>query len=289
MMKKVAITGANGYIASLIQKTNQNNFVFLPITRKTLAMDDPEKIRDYFMNLDFDIVLHTAANATTADCEEHPEQTHIVNVQSVMAIADVCKERNKRMIFFSTEQCFNGQTKEGPFTEEDELISVTNYGKQKAEADRYIQTHLGDYVTLRLSWMMGLAQPGVKPSPNIVKNAMHAVVNEVPTLFTVNEVRGMTYARRLADQFAAITELPSGVYHFSSVNERNTYESAKLVARKMGISEERIAKFILPNTERYKDRFRDYRLDNGKITAAGIKLGTFEEDLEACLKDYGWM
>lgn len=289
MMKKVAITGANGYIASLIQKTNQNNFVFLPITRKTLAMDDPEKIRDYFMNLDFDIVLHTAANATTADCEEHPEQTHIVNVQSVMAIADVCKERNKRMIFFSTEQCFNGQTKEGPFTEEDELISVTNYGKQKAEADRYIQTHLEDYVTLRLSWMMGLAQPGVKPSPNIIKNAMHAVVNEVPTLFTVNEVRGMTYARRLADQFAAITKLPSGVYHFSGVNERNTYESAKLVARKMGISEERIAKFILPNTERYKDRFRDYRLDNGKITAAGIKLGTFEEDLEACLKDYGWM
>lgn len=288
-MKKIAVTGANGYIASLIQKTNKENFIFLPITRKELSLDDPKKVYDYFMKLDFDIVLHTAANAATADCENEPEKTRIVNTEATMMIANACQERKKRMIFFGTEQSFNGQTKEGPFKEDDELISVTNYGKQKTEADLYIQKHVEDYVILRLSWMMGMAQPGIKPSPNIIKNTMTAIYQEKASLFTVNEVRGMTYARNLADQFVQITNLPSGVYHFSNVNTRNTYESAKFIARKLGISEERIAKYILPNTERYADRFRDYRLDNTKIKAQGIKLGTFEEDVESCLKDYGWL
>lgn len=288
-MKKIAITGANGYLASLIQKTNANDCIFLPITRKDLSLNDPKKVYDYFMNLDFDIVLHTAANATTADCDNHPEETHLVNTQATIAIANACKEKNKRLIFFGTEQSFNGVTQEGPFKEDHELISVTNYGKQKMEADLYIQQHLQDFIILRLSWMMGMAQPGITPSPNIIKNVMQAILQEKPTLFTVNEVRGMTYARKLADQFMKVIELPSGVYHFSNENHLNTYESALLVARKLGVDENRMKKFILPNTERYSDRFRDYRLDNTKIKAQGICLTTFEEDVEACLKDYGWM
>lgn len=288
-MKKIAVTGANGYIASLIQKTNTDKFEFIPLTRKELSLDDPAQVKSYFEALDFDIVLHTAADATTAHCEEQPEMTHKINTESVMAIADVCKAKNKKMIFFGTEQSFNGKTTEGPFKEDDELVSVTNYGKQKTEADLYIQENLSDYIILRLSWMMGMAQPGVKPSPNIIKNVMNAVFNEKPTLFTVNEVRGMTYAKYLAEQFVDIIELDSGVYHFSNVNNLNTYESAKLVAKKLGVSDERIEKFILPNTERYADRFRDYRLDNTKIKSKGIKLQTFEEDVEECLKDYGWM
>lgn len=288
-MKKIAITGANGYIASLIQKTNKDLFEFIPVTRKDVALDHPEQVKEYFERLDFDMVLHTAASTQTADCENNPELTHKINTESVIAIADVCKQKKKRFIFFGTEQSFNGQRKEGPFKEHDELISVTNYGKQKAEADRYIQEHLEDYVTLRLSWMMGMAQPGIKPSPNIIKNVMKAVFFEKPTLFTVNEVRGMTYARHLADQFKEIIKLPTGVYHFSNENKLNTYESAKLVAKKLGVDDEKIDQFILPNTERYADRFRDYRLDNTKIKSQGIQLGTFEDDVEACLKDYGWL
>jgi len=201
----------------------------------------------------------------------------------------VCKAKGKRFMFLSTEQCFNGKTVEGPFKEEDELVAVTNYGKQKKEADEYVQANIDDYVMLRLSWMMGLDMPGIKASPNIIKNVTTALAKEKPTLFTVNEVRGMTYMANLANQFDKLVELPTGVYHFTSTNNLNTYEAAKLVAKKFGASDETIAKIILPNTERYKDRFRDYRLDNTKIKAHGIELGTFEEDVEACLKDFGWM
>lgn len=288
-MKKIAVTGANGYVASLIMKTNKDKFEFIPLTRKDIAMDDPTAVKKFFEELDFDIVLHTAADATTAHCEETPELTHKINTESAIAIADVCKAKGKRFMFLSSEQCFNGKTVEGPFKEEDELCAVTNYGKQKVEADEYVRANLEDYVMLRLSWMMGLSMPGVKASANIIKNVTTALTKEKPTLFTVNEVRGMTYMANLANQFDKIVELPNGVYHFTSTNNLNTYEAAKLIAKKFGASDETIAKIILPNTERYKDRFRDYRLDNTKIKSCGIELGSFEEDVDACLKDFGWM
>lgn len=288
-MKKIAVTGANGYIASLIQLYNQDKFAFIPVTRQIVSLDNPQEVKAYFESLDFDIVLHTGANATTADCENKPEMTHKINTESTMMIADVCKQKGKRLIFFGTEQSFNGKTSEGPFKEEDELVAVTNYGQQKKEADLYIQENMDNYIILRLSWMMGMAQPGIKTSPNIIRNVMNAIYNELPTLFTVNEIRGMTYAKYLVNQFDKIVNLKSGVYHFSNVNILNTYESAKLVARKLNVSQERIDKFILANRDRYADRFRDYRLDNTKIKSCGITLQTFEEDVEECLKDYGWM
>lgn len=288
-MKKIVVTGANGYLASLVMKTNAGKYEFIPVTRKDVDLSEPTKVKEYFESLEFDVVLHTAADATTAHCEETPELTHRINTESTIAIADVCKAKGKRFMFLSTEQCFNGKTVEGPFKEEDELVAVTNYGKQKKEADEYVQANIDDYVMLRLSWMMGLDMPGIKASPNIIKNVTTALTKEKPTLFTVNEVRGMTYMANLANQFDKLVELPTGVYHFTSTNNLNTYEAAKLVAKKFGASDETIAKIILPNTERYKDRFRDYRLDNTKIKANGIELGTFEEDVEACLKDFGWM
>ena len=53
-------------------------------------------------------------------------------------------------------------------------------------------------------------------------------------------------------------------------------------------SPEAVERCILPNKERYADRFRDFRLDNTKTAAAGIELGTLESDVERCLADFGW-
>lgn len=287
-MKRIAVTGTHGYIASLVRLYNSDTFEFVPVGRSDVDYSNPAAVSRYFSRLDFDLLFHTAANATTADCENDPEGTHVVNCEDAIEIAKVCQERGKRMIFISTEQIFNGKTEPGPFTEEDEPACVTRYGQQKLEAETWIRENLDDYLVLRFSWMFGMALPGVTPSPGIVVNTLKALRTRTPTLFTVNEKRCMTYAQHLADQFPAITELPSGVYHLASSNMLNTYESAKVVAARFGYSEADIEHCILPNTERYTDRFRDFRLDSSKIRAAGIELATFEEDIDRCATDFGY-
>lgn len=285
---KVIITGGNGYIASLTKKLNPQ-IEWVSIDRNELDLSNPEAVKEYFENAEFDAVFHTGAMAQTADCENYPELTHRINVESTIEIAKVCAKRNARLVFISTEQVFNGKTEAGPFKEESEPVCVTAYGNHKIECEKYIYANMNNYIVLRFSWMMGLSYPGVRTSPNIIDNVMKAMFYQNPTKFTVNEIRGMTYAKHLAENFAKILELPAGTYHFSNVNKNNTYESAKIVARKLGYSEELIDKYILPNTERYADRFRDYRLDNSKIEACGISLGTFEEDVEECLRDFGYI
>ena len=117
---------------------------------------------------------------------------------------------------------------------------------------------------------------------------MNALISHTPTLFTVNEKRGMTYAKHLATQFDKITELEPGIYHVASKNTMTTYESAKYVAKALGASDELIEEIILPNNERYQDRFRDYRLDSSKLESCGIHFATFEEDVNEILMDFGW-
>lgn len=294
MRTRVAITGANGYLASLVQRYNADRFEFIRVSRADVDYSKPAEVAKFFSDLDFDLLFHTAANATTADCEKDPAGTHLVNCESAIEIAKVCEERGQRMLFISTEQLFNGKSEPGPFGEDVEPNCVTNYGLQKAEVDAWLQANSSDYVTLRLSWMFGMAMPGVKPSPGIVGNVLKAMRSNTPTKFTVNEKRGMTYAQHLADNFAKICELDSGTYHFAAANGSSaddgmsTYECAKLVARKLGYGEADIERLILPNPDRYADRFRDFRLDASRLEGCGIKLGTFEDNVDRCLADFGW-
>ena len=214
---------------------------------------------------------------------------HNINVESTQKVIDACKKNNARLIFCGTQQSFNGKIERGPFKEEEPVKAVTVYGQNKIECEKLIHEQLTDYIILRYSWMMGLSFEGIKASPSILKNVMNALITGVPTLFTVNEKRGMTYAKYLAKQFDKIIELPTDTYHVSCTNDMTTYEAAKYVAKKLGASDEIIEKIILPNNERYADRFRDYRLDNKKLASFGITFGTFDDNVEDALKDFGWL
>ena len=286
-MQRILITGARGYLASLARLYNAGTFEFVCVSHTDVDFGDPAAVEAFFRAADFDICLHMAADATTAHCEQDPEGTHRVNTESAIAIARVCHERGKRVVFISTEQCFNASSGVAPFSEDDEQVSTTRYGQQKMEADAWIRANVDDYLILRFSWMFGLAMPGVRPSPNILTNVMSALRSGTPTAFRVHERRNMTYAQRFAGQLLQILSLPSGAYHFASQNGLTTYETARLVASRLGCPAGEVDRLILPDEVTYADRPRDFRLASDKIRVAGIELGTFEDDLELCLRDFG--
>lgn len=286
--KTILVTGANGYIASLVYAYQKENFNFIRMTRKDADFQNPEDVKSFISKQDFDICFHTAANATTKFCDENPQLAHKINVESTQAIIDICKEKNAKLIFCSTEQVFNGKENHGPFQEDEIPNSVTVYGQNKIECENLIQEQLSNFVILRFSWMMGLSYEGVKASPSILKNVMNALITQKPTLFTVNEKRCMTYAKHLAKQFDQIVNLDSGIYHCASDNDKSTYKSALYIAHALHVNQDTIEKCILPNKERYTDRFRDYRLDHQKLIQNGIQFGSFEEDILDILSDFGW-
>lgn len=288
MRQKVLVTGSRGYLASLTSLYNQDDFEFVGVSRKDVDYSNPAAVEAFFSACDFDLLFHTAANATTADCENDPQGTGLVNRDSAIAIAKVCQDKGKRLVFISTEQLFNGRTEGAPFDEEAEPAPVTNYGRQKADVDAWMREHMDNYVILRLSWQFGLSLPRVKASPNILGNTLRALRTHTPTKFTANERRCMTYAQHLADGFSLLPTIESGVYNFASANDKTTYEAARFIAQRLGATPQEIDELILPDTQRYADRHRDFRLDGSKAKAAGFALSTFEEDVQRCLSDFGY-
>ena len=287
-MTRIILTGANGFIASVIRHYNSDRYEFINVTRKQIDFTKPETVTPYLMDQDFDVILHTAANAQTEFCANNPELSHAVNVESALKVAEAAQAKGAKFLFISTEQVFNGKTEAGPFTEEDEVNCVTNYGNQKIEVEQWLNANAKDYVILRLSSMFGMAMPGVKPSSNFLMRAWNAMRTKTPAKFTPNEQRGMTYVMHLAENFDKIIALPDGTYHVSSVNNRTTYELCRWIAEELGYPKEEIDQYILPDNERYADRFRDYRLNADKLKGYSIDFGTVEEDLDRCLKDFGW-
>ncbi len=282
---KILLTGANGYVGSLIYESLKDQYEFIRVTRKNVDFSEPQAVEDYLDKLDFEVCLHLAANAQTQACEEQPELTHRINVESAISVAKVCQKKNARLIFFSTEQVFNDQCG-APFKETDTPKTISKYGKHKLEVEEYLLKHQKDYVIVRLSWLFGLSSANIKASPNIIKRVMNAAFLRKPDKFAVYEHRGMTYAYNLVKNFDKLIKAPKGIIHFSSINRLNTYESAKYIAYKLGLEKSKVEKNILPDKHKYADNPRDYRLDNSKALELGFDLTTFEEDVDTCLKDF---
>lgn len=286
--KKLVITGANGYIASLVALYNADRFDIVPVTRADVDLSDPDAVRVYFSALDFDLLFHTAAVATTALCENEPEMTHRVNVESPIVLAEVCRDKGARFLFITTEQTFNAKTSGAPFAEDVEPESHSHYGRQKTEVDTWLAASDVDHVTLRLSWMMGMPLHGVRPSPNVALQVLKAVRTGTPASFKVHDHRCLTYAQNLADSFARVCELPRGTYNFAAETDGSVYECARRLAAAFGATPEEVDALIRPDLESYADQPRDYRLDSSKIRAAGIDPGTFEGNVAAVMADFGF-
>ena len=144
-MTTIAITGANGYLASLIQKQNHETFTFLPIARKDVDYEDLAAVNKFFEKRTFDILIHTAARTQTADCEAHPLETKKVNTDSAIELAKICKKKNARFIFLSTEQVFNDNAV-GPYSESDSPKSASIYGQQELAVETFLRTFDCDYL-----------------------------------------------------------------------------------------------------------------------------------------------
>ena len=61
MRQRIAITGANGYLASLVQRYNAERFEFVRVSRADVDYTKPDEVARFFSDLDFDLLFHTAA------------------------------------------------------------------------------------------------------------------------------------------------------------------------------------------------------------------------------------
>jgi len=165
MPTKVLLTGASGFLGWNICKQEnplyelvgtyfRNQPTDVDIQWARINLLETPQISKLIKEVQPDIVVHLAAIANAAFCEQHPALSHHINVYTSIAVAEASKEQGIPMIFASTDLVFNGSS--APYEEDDFCYPLSQYGLQKEMAEETLLSDFEHVVIARFPLMFGL-------------------------------------------------------------------------------------------------------------------------------------
>lgn len=258
-MGKILITGSSGFLGSRLAYLLKDKYDLLLPTHSELNVSHEEAVRAYLEEHNPEVVIHCAALSNTGYCEQHPEDSHRVNVQGTVRIAKACKLTGAKLVFMSSDQVYNGTPLSGPLKETDLLQPVNVYGRHKLEAEQRTLWNLPESVGLRLTWMYDLPDARMKLNSNILTNLQKASDEGNTIRAAIHEFRGVTNVWEVARNIEKAVDLPGGIYNFGSGNTLCSYELHLQAANLLGLKEP--SRWILPDEERFSDAARNLTMD----------------------------
>ena len=280
-MKKIPITGASGFVGSRIAAALQDRYELITPSHSELDITSAEAVESFIRRTQPDAILHLAALSNTGYCEEHPQESYLVNVVSVENIAKAAAKHDIKLVWFSSDQVYNGCTELGLLSEDMPLSPENHYGRHKLLAEQRALEICPESVALRATWMYDSERPGMKTHRNFVLNFQEAIKNGTPLRFATREFRGITWIEDVVRNIPHTFDLPGGVYNFGAENHLNTYETAVEYARIQGLDPDTIA---IPDTERFPEHIRNLSMSIQKAYEASggkIRFMTTLEGLSA--------
>ena len=282
MKRKILITGGSGFLGCRLAYYFKDKYDLLLPTHGELDISREEAVKAYIDQHHPEVVVHCAALSNTWYCEQHPEESHRVNVQGVVKLAKACKQTGAKYIFMSSDQVYNGTPLLGPLTETSPLQPTNHYGRHKLEAEQRALWNLPECVGLRLTWMYGFPETRMRLNANIVVNLLEAYREQRTIKVATHEFRGVTYVWEVVKNIEKALSLPGGIYNFGSSNNLDSYTLHLRVAETLGLAD--ADKWILPDKERFAEQTRNLTMDCSLIERSGIHFNDSLEGLIEALK-----
>ena len=282
-MKKVIITGGSGFIGSRFIRRWQKSFDILSPTHQELDITNKDAVVQYVKKNGADVILHTAAISNTGYCEEHPEESYLVNTLATTYLAEAAKAIGAKFVFFSSDQIYNGNKEEGLLSEDIDVAPVNHYGRHKLEAENRVLEIARDAVALRATWMYDIPREGMPAHPNFYTNLSNAIKEESPLQYAIYEHRGITNAREVIELLPLTFDLPGGVYNYGAENALNTYDTAYAFAY-IRYGKDVAEKVVKADKERFAQQPRNISISMDKIRQASDNKIYFTNTFEGLLE-----
>lgn len=274
MNKRILITGASGFVGGRIARSLSDSYDVITPTHSELDITSDDRVQEYMDDVRPDIILHLAAISDTGYCETHPEESYLVNVIGVENLAKSAARHGAKMVFFSSDQIYNGNQEPG-LLPEDVLVSPENqYGRHKLLAEQRALAIADSAVALRATWMYDIQRSGMHTHNNFVINLKRAVTEGTSLNYATREYRGITWVEEVVRNIPYTFDLPGGVYNFGAENTLNTYQTAlkyaEILLSEMSSSEalSKIHDIVKADEARFPEHIRNISVSLKKITDA---------------------
>lgn len=280
--KIILVTGANGQLGMELRALAEQfaQFHFLFVTRKQLAIEDAEAIKNYFANQSIDYCINCAAYTAVDKAESEKEAAISINATAVGNLAAVCREYQTRFFHFSTDYVFNGQASV-PYKESDATDPVNFYGHTKLQGEQAAINNNQNSIIIRTSWVYS------RFGKNFV-NTMLRLMSERESIGVVADQVGCpTYAADLAGavmQIIAGSKFIPGIYHYCNKGIISWYEFAIAIKEISGsncvVNAIETAAYPTPAARPHYSA-----LDTAKIKDSySLDIMPWKQRLEACIK-----
>ena len=148
MKKKILITGGDGRFAKILKEKNKKLNLFFT-TKKECNILNLKSIQKIFKKIKPSIVFHCAGLSRPMEIHEKNILKSIdLNIIGTANITKVCKEKNIKLIYFSTGYVYQGT--KGNYLETDAVKPFNNYGLSKLGGECAVSMYKNSLI-LRIS------------------------------------------------------------------------------------------------------------------------------------------
>lgn len=265
---KILVTGAKGQLGhDVVNEAKKRGYDPVGVDVAEMDITDREQVEEVISRGDYDVVVHCAA-WTAVDKGEEPElfeTVEAVNALGTKYIADVCRQLDIPLMYFSTDYVFDGQGTR-PWKEDDEKNPLNVYGLTKSEGEDFVMENPKNWI-LRISWVFGAS------GQNFIRT-MVRLGKDRDTLTVVDDQIGLpTYTLDLAKLVVDMIETDKyGTYNVCNSGDDyiSWYDFAKEIFNQAGMKK---VKVVPVGSDQYPAKAKrptNSRLDLTKLKEAGF-------------------
>lgn len=278
----ILVTGANGLLGShLMRRFDSSNHSVTGLSRNKpyksefkapsfieLDMTFPERLNNFLMQSEYDVIINCAAMADVDLCEREQNMASAINFEAVSCLAEYCEVSGALLIQISTDYVFDG--KAGPYDENDSLNPINFYGRTKLAAEKVIQDSECEYIIARAVHVYGNLPDA--PSKQLAW-LLAARDNGREIKGATDQFSNPTWAGNLADAIIELTVSSiRGIIHIGGNDYISRYDFALEAAKVLGIDSSLIKKTTL----------NELNLPASRPLKAGLKIDKMKNLMTTC-------
>jgi len=134
---KIVIVGAGGRLGSALMREYRERFDVTGVNRAHVDLSNLDEMREKLRAKNFDVLINAAAFTNVDLCETQRDQAFLINAEAPRVLAEICRNKNAKLIHFSTDYVFDGE-KRRPYVESDSANPISVYGESKRAGEQLI-------------------------------------------------------------------------------------------------------------------------------------------------------